>query len=170
MRSTLFAVVVGIVAMSSSAEAAGRKAGEVSVDVVVRQWAGPDAPSVGDLAAGAPVVGHEQRNGFVRITGAAKGWIPIEAFGRIGTEEDQRRKLLTELSAAANATSEPEGKTDADLMYDAVRQWRGGETADSATIDRVLARSKKEADRTRREVREKVKQMFWKDPFSDQPQ
>jgi hypothetical protein len=164
------AVAVVSTLVISPAARAGRRAGEITSDVSVRKWPASDAPVVRELEAGAPVIGHERRQGWVRITGAGKGWIPVEAFGTLGSDEDQRRKLLSELSAAANADAEPEDKTDADLMYDALKQWRGGETPDSATIDRVLAQSKKEADRTRREVREKVKQMFWKDPFSDQPQ
>jgi hypothetical protein len=81
-------------------------------------------------------------------------------------DREQAEVLLEQIAAAAEA--EPQAPTDADLMYEAVRQWRG-EPPGSATIDRVVAQSKREADRNRRALREKIHALFWKDPFADDP-
>jgi hypothetical protein len=83
------------------------------------------------------------------------------------SEEDQRRALLAQL-AAASAEAAPEERTDADLMYEAMKQWRG-EPRGSAAIDRALAVSKTESRRDRKAMEEKIRAMFWKDPFSEQP-
>jgi hypothetical protein len=91
------------------------------------------------------------------------------AIARNGTisDEDQRRALLAQL-AAASAEAPPEERTDADLMYEAMKQWRG-EPRGSAAVDRVLAQSKKETGRERKVMEEKIRSMFWKDPFSERP-
>ncbi|HMF40031.1 MAG TPA: hypothetical protein VKQ32_05030 [Polyangia bacterium] len=88
--------------------------------------------------------------------------------GSVGpADEPQVRELLSKL-AAASGTPEPEERTEADLMYEAMLRWNG-EPADSKTIDRVLDQSKKDAARTKRVMVDKVRHMFWKDPFSDDP-
>jgi hypothetical protein len=82
------------------------------------------------------------------------------------SEESQRRALLSQL-AAASAEMPPEERTDADLMYEAMKQWHG-EPRGSAAVDRALAQSKKDIRLDRKQIEEKVRRMFWKDPFSDE--
>ena len=82
------------------------------------------------------------------------------------SEETQRRALLGQL-AAASAEVAPQERTDADLMYEAMRQWHG-EPRGSAAVDRALAQSKKDIRLDRKQIEEKVRKMFWKDPFSDE--
>jgi hypothetical protein len=48
-------------------------------------------------------------------------------------------------------------------------RWNG-EPPDSAAIDRALANSKRDAAKAKHATTEKIRRMFWKDPFSDQPQ
>ena len=78
------------------------------------------------------------------------------------------RELLAKL-AAASGVPEPEERTDADLMYEAMLRWNG-EPAGSAAVDRLIDSSKKEAARSKKATVEKVRKMFWKDPFADDPQ
>ena len=82
------------------------------------------------------------------------------------SEETQRRALLSQLAAASSEVA-PEERTDADLMYEAMRQWHG-EPRGSAAVDRALAQSKKDIRLDRKQIEEKVRKMFWKDPFSDE--
>ncbi len=82
------------------------------------------------------------------------------------SEESQRRALLSQL-AAASAEMAPEERTDADLMYEAMKQWHG-EPRGSAAVDRALAQSKKDIRLDRKQVEEKVRKMFWRDPFSEE--
>jgi hypothetical protein len=88
----------------------------------------------------------------------------------IRTPEDdaQMRELLSKLAAATGKPS-PEERTDADLMYEAMLHWNG-EPAGSAAVDRLIESSKKEAARSKRATVEKVRAMFWKDPFANDPQ
>jgi hypothetical protein len=80
-------------------------------------------------------------------------------------DEAQVRELLAKL-AAASGTPEPEERTDADLMYEAMLRWNG-EPAEAKTIDRVLDQSKRDAAKAKRAMQDKVRHMFWKDPFAD---
>jgi len=82
------------------------------------------------------------------------------------SEETQRRALLSQLAAASSEVA-PEERTDADLMYEAMRQWHG-EPRGSAAVDRALAQSKKDIRLDRKQLEEKVRKMFWKDPFSNE--
>ena len=82
------------------------------------------------------------------------------------SEESQRRALLSQL-AAASAEMAPQERTDADLMYEAMKQWHG-EPRGSAAVDRALAQSKKDIKLDRKQIEEKVRKMFWKDPFSNE--
>jgi hypothetical protein len=167
MRSRLLAVVVVVVAVVfSSGRALARRDGETASPVTVREAPSDDAPAVRDLPAGAPVIAHAHKNGWVRISGAARGWIPNSGFAAASDDTTQEQALLAQIAAAAE--SEPQARTDADLMYDALKKWRG-EPPDSAKIDRVVAQSQKESDRNRKVTREKIKAMFWKDPFSEDP-
>ena len=88
------------------------------------------------------------------------------ARARKVSEETQRRALLGQL-AAASAEVAPEERTDADLMYEAMKQWHG-EPRGSAAVDRALAQSKKDIRLDRKQIEEKVRKMFWKDPFSNE--
>ena len=110
--------------------------------------------------------------GALALSGAA-----TRAFARGGDggrrskvapgDEAQMRELLSRL-AAASGQPEKEERTDADLMYEAMIRWNG-EPPGSAAIDRLLESSKKEAAKTKKATVEKVRKMFWKDPFSDAP-
>jgi hypothetical protein len=82
-------------------------------------------------------------------------------------DDAQVRDLLAKL-AAASGEVEPEERTEADLMYEAMLRWNG-EPPGSAAIDRALAQSKQAAAKSKRATMEKVRSMFWKDPFSDDP-
>jgi hypothetical protein len=82
------------------------------------------------------------------------------------SEEAQRQKLLDQL-AAASAEIPPEEKTDADLMYEAMRQWRG-EPRGSGAVDKALAQSRADTLHDRKALQERVHEMFWKDPFSSE--
>ena len=88
--------------------------------------------------------------------------------GASAADEAQVRELLGKL-AAASGVPEPEERTDADLMYEAMLRWNG-EPAGSAAVDRLIDPSKKEAARSKKATVEKVRKMFWKDPFADDPQ
>ncbi len=87
------------------------------------------------------------------------------AHGRRPSEEAQRRELMAELAAAA--AEAPDERTDADLMYEAMRQWRG-EPRGSAQVSKVLAESKRE-QQERKLAEAKLKTLFFKDPFADDP-
>jgi hypothetical protein len=82
------------------------------------------------------------------------------------SEEAQRRQLLQQL-AAASAEIPAEEKTDADLMYAAMRQWRG-EPRGSGAVDKAIAQSKADIRHDRKALEERVHEMFWKDPFSSE--
>ena len=88
------------------------------------------------------------------------------ARARKVSEETQRRALLSQLAAASSEVA-PQERTDADLMYEAMRQWHG-EPRGSAAVDRALAQSRKDIRVDRKQIEEKVRKMFWKDPFSDE--
>jgi CTP:molybdopterin cytidylyltransferase MocA len=68
-------------------------------------------------------------------------------------------------TARAQDANEP---SDADLMYKAVKQWRG-DSAESKVVDRVMADSKRESEQNGRAYKKKIASMFWRDPFSDSP-
>jgi hypothetical protein len=88
--------------------------------------------------------------------------------GASAADDAQVRELLSKL-AAASGTPEVEERTDADLMYEAMLRWNG-DPAGSAAVDRLIASSKKEAARSKKATVDKVRRMFWKDPFADDPQ
>ena len=101
---------------------------------------------------------------------ATRAWARQGSHGHPGQspgEQAQMRELLAKL-AAASGTPEPEEKTDADLMYDAMLRWNGP-TPGSAAVDRLIDSSKKEAAKSKRATQDKVRRMFWKDPFADDP-
>jgi hypothetical protein len=82
------------------------------------------------------------------------------------SEEAQRRALLSELAAAA-AEIAPQERTDADLMYEAMKEWHG-EPRGSAAVERALAQSKKDIGLDRKQIADKVRKMLWRDPFSNE--
>jgi hypothetical protein len=82
------------------------------------------------------------------------------------SEESQRRALLSQLAAASTEMA-PQERTDADLMYEAMKQWHG-EPRGSAAVDRALAQSKTDIRLDRKQIEEKVRKMFWRDPFSQE--
>jgi hypothetical protein len=110
----------------------------------------------------------EMRKTFFSLVAVAVGLSAAgsPARARKVSEETQRRALLGQL-AAASAEVAPQERTDADLMYEAMRQWHG-EPRGSAAVDRALAQSKKDIRIDRKQIEEKVRRMFWKDPFSDE--
>ncbi len=89
-------------------------------------------------------------------------------------EGARRRELMAELAAAAaeappaaGTESETDEKTDADLMYEALREWRG-EPRDGAAVARVLAESQR-VHQARELAEAKLRWLFFKDPFADDP-
>jgi hypothetical protein len=96
------------------------------------------------------------------------GVMPLRAraHGRHVSDEAQRRALMSELAAAAAETPREE-RTDADLMYEAMRQWRG-EPRGTAAVNRVIAESKKDSQE-RKVLEAKAKTLFFKDPFAEDP-
>ena len=97
-RSLLAAVVVVVGLSVPASRALARRPGEITSDVTVREWPADDAPAVGELGAGASVVAYGHRHGWLRVTGAARGWIPNEAFAATPDDNDQRKALLAQLS------------------------------------------------------------------------
>ncbi|HXU03242.1 MAG TPA: hypothetical protein VN903_19885 [Polyangia bacterium] len=91
----------------------------------------------------------------------------VEKVGRGPEDDAQMRELLAKLAAASGEPA-PEERTDADLMYEAMLRWNG-EPAGSAAVDRLLESSKKAAASSKRATIAKVRHMFWKDPFADDP-
>lgn len=92
--------------------------------------------------------------------------VTARAHSRHPSEEAQRRELMAELAAAA-AEAPADERTDADLMYEAMRQWRG-EPRGSAQVAKVLAESKRE-HHERKVAEAKARMMFFKDPFAEDP-
>ncbi|MFL5306507.1 MAG: hypothetical protein ACJ8F1_14920 [Polyangia bacterium] len=103
--------------------------------------------------------------------------LAARAHGRrssAAAEEAQRRELMAELAAAAAegpamppSDDNPNQKTDADLMYEAMRQWRG-EPRGSAAVARVLAETQR-VHQERKVAEAKLRSLFFKDPFADDP-
>jgi hypothetical protein len=104
-------------------------------------------------------------NFSIVISIVATSVVAPRAFARKPLSEEAQRRALLEQLAAASAEIPPQEKTDADLMYAAMRQWRG-EPRGSAAVDKVLAQSKKDIGHDRKEIEDRVRSSFWKDPFS----
>jgi hypothetical protein len=102
---------------------------------------------------------------FVASRAEARGPDPRTRVTR--ADDAQLRELLSKLAAASGEVA-PEERTEADLMYEAMLRWNG-EPPGSAAIERALAQSKKDAAKEKRSTQEKVRKMFWKDPFADDP-
>ncbi len=91
--------------------------------------------------------------------------VMARAHSRRPSEDAQRRELMSELAAAA--AEAPDQRTDGDLMYEAMRQWRG-EPRGSAQVTSVIAESKREQQQ-RKLAEAKLKTLFFKDPFAEDP-
>jgi hypothetical protein len=102
---------------------------------------------------------------LVAVTGLSAAGSRAQARKAM-SEESQRRALLSQLAAASSEMA-PQERTDADLMYEAMKQWHG-EPRGSAAVDRALAQSKTDIRLDRKQIEEKVRKMFWRDPFSQE--
>ena len=109
------------------------------------------------------------RANFFIVLGSvlAASVVSPRAFARKPVSEEAQRRVLLEQLAAASAEIPPQEKTDADLMYEAMRQWRG-EPRGSDAVDKVLAQSKSDIRHERKELVDRVRESFWKDPFSSE--
>jgi hypothetical protein len=70
------------------------------------------------------------------------------------------------VARAADDDEEVQEVSDADLMYTAFRRWQGASPGD-AIVERVVAKSKRDTDRDRKELKKRLKQLVWRDPFSE---
>ena len=94
---------------------------------------------------------------------------PRDGTPRSSNDDDaQMRETLAKLSAASGHPAAAQ-RSEAELMYEAMRRWNG-ETPNSAAIDRLVEQSKKDAARTKRATVDKMRRMFWRDPFADEGQ
>ncbi|MES1164400.1 MAG: hypothetical protein ABUR63_01480 [Verrucomicrobiota bacterium] len=101
--------------------------------------------------------------------------IAARAHGRrsnAAAEEAQRRELMAELAAAAgevpaSTDGTADEKTDGDLMYQAMREWRG-EPRGSAAVARVVAETQR-VHQQRKAAEAKLRSLFFKDPFAEDP-
>jgi hypothetical protein len=107
-------------------------------------------------------------NFFIAVgLGVAVSAVAPRAMARKPVSEEAQRRQLLEQLAAASADIPPEEQTEADLMYAAMRQWRG-EPRGSGAVDKALAESKADIRHDRKALEERVHEMFWKDPFSSE--
>jgi hypothetical protein len=61
------------------------------------------------------------------------------------------------------------GPSDSDLMFEALKQWRGEPSSDGAAVERLLAAAKRESRQRREAIRHGATSNFFRDPFSDRP-
>jgi len=61
------------------------------------------------------------------------------------------------------------GPSDSDLMFEALKQWRGEPSSDSAAVERLLAAAKRESRQRREAIRHGATSSFFRDPFADNP-
>jgi hypothetical protein len=59
--------------------------------------------------------------------------------------------------------------SDSDLMFEALKQWRGEPSSDGAAVERLLAAAKRESRQRREAIRHGATSNFFRDPFSDRP-
>ena len=62
------------------------------------------------------------------------------------------------------------GPSDSDLMFEALKQWRGESSSDGAAVERLLAAAKRESRERRESIRHGATSTFWRDPFADDPE
>jgi len=60
--------------------------------------------------------------------------------------------------------------SDSDLMFEALKQWRGESSSDSAAVDRLLAAAKRESRRREESIRHGATSTYWRDPYADDPE
>src|ERR1017187_3667640 len=70
---------------------------------------------------------------------------------------------------AALAGDQDTAPSDSDLMFEALKQWRGESPSDSAAVDRLLAAAKRESRRREESIRHGATSTYWRDPFADDP-
>ena len=73
-------------------------------------------------------------------------------------------------SVAARAGDPDAAPSDSDLMFEALKQWRGESSSDSAAVDRLLAAAKRESRRREESIRHGATSTYWRDPFADDPE
>lgn len=73
-------------------------------------------------------------------------------------------------SSVVRAAEDDSAPSDSDLMFAALKQWRGESSSDSAAVERLLAAAKRESRMRRESIRDGVHATFWKDPFADDPE
>jgi hypothetical protein len=61
------------------------------------------------------------------------------------------------------------GPSDSDLMFEALKQWRGEPSSDGAAVERLLAAAKRESRQRREAIRHGATSSFFRDPFADDP-
>ena len=69
-------------------------------------------------------------------------------------------------SPDSESKMDPPEKSEADLMYEAMKQ-SGRGSNDDAAIDRALARAQRDSEKTRKALRQEFVDRSWKDPFVD---
>ena len=89
------------------------------------------------------------------------------ALRRLAADEAQVRELLGSWPRR-RGVPEPEERTDADLMYEAMLRWNG-EPAGSAAVDRLIDSSKKEVGAIEEGDGGEGPQDVLEDPFADDP-
>ncbi|HEY4185438.1 MAG TPA: hypothetical protein VGP07_10235, partial [Polyangia bacterium] len=72
----------------------------------------------------------------------------------------------SESKVEGEPNADPPEKSDAELMYDAMKRSGQGSSNDAA-IDRALARAQKDSEKNRKAMRQALVARSWKDPFAD---
>src|ERR1017187_6938190 len=73
-------------------------------------------------------------------------------------------------SSLARAESREAAPSDSDLMYEALKRWRGESSADGAAVERLRAAAKRESRRREESILRGATSTFWRDPFADDPE
>jgi hypothetical protein len=78
--------------------------------------------------------------------------------------------LLAVSSSVGWAAEGDSAPSDSDLMFEAMKQWRGESSSDSAAVERLLAAAKRESRRRRESILHGATSAFFRDPFADDPE
>jgi hypothetical protein len=78
--------------------------------------------------------------------------------------------VLTVSSSVGWAADGDSAPSDSDLMFEALKQWRGEPSSDGAAVERLLAAAKRESRRRRESIRHGATSAFFRDPFADDPE
>jgi hypothetical protein len=73
-------------------------------------------------------------------------------------------------SSAGWAAEGDSAPSDSDLMFEALKQWRGESSSDGAAVERLLAAAKRESRRRKESIRHGASSAFFRDPFADDPE